>query len=801
MRTFAWLLLCLATASACVETCGEYHRFHKKYTLCNPETNTEVCTTQTRSYLRRGYVCGPCVSTSFTCPPPGKGQQLRGYREGTEITLKRSESGSLCGLYLVTRRGMILPIGRSYEGHEWESYAGVYARHTFICDSNECTTVLPRVSRFLQLRYGRYRYKVQSFAAETHEGARLLEQTTFGPTMTDIDKLGDISPASWIQMQMQLPLTSHRKFYRERVRHRFPGPSVMGVVTRPCDEGTMYRRAAFSDKDWSSKVTIKTVSTGLKSLSVNGIVRTFLQVEKITTEDGKKTFVDGDYEVCDRIVHLQDSSFRLQIGSNCTEMWANGTEVGIPTVYFPPENLPENVILLDGHAKLVNGEYYSGGIAQELYVQSNVEDGKCRNFPEVTGLSEIQVFGLFAGEYWIHDPRFVLRDNTVASPMMNGGGDLVAATQTVEDPRDQTLCASAPRTLFNQESCVLSTEPGACGQAVGSVQSTIELIEANFERVYEASGGTKFIYTVTGLRNDEADVPYEPPCHASVTSRWRRLGTMTETKCFHRTLEVHNDTRAAIAQILMASGDENPNTRDIFFPETPGISCHADDMDTKDFRVYADGECFENVHRDSYSVFDFTEWASEGGHNGGADKIQQFALTNFSLAYPYWHEMERWHRQEARDQRIELGRLGDTIDLNESPHIRTTFQDIIVDEELVGAAVVCGSPNEVASIPDLHVSSLQGGFDSFTTKTTTDGFRMKMQRLSVWTRAALEAKDQLRQRVAWILSQLLVISPTKDRTEYYLVRKRFSDITSFSHLVSTTMIFSSDMPLAIIATY
>ena len=99
--------------------------------------------------------------------------------------------------------------------------------------------------------------------------------------------------------------------------------------------------------------------------------------------------------------------------------------------------------------------------------------------------------------------------------------------------------------------------------------------------------------------------------------------------------------------------------------------------------------------------------------------------------------------------------------------------------------LVCGSPNEIANDLSLGGSQSRGAFDSNNPPyTTADAVDLAKQKRIIWTEIALWAKDQLRQRVAWALSQILVVSPTaiddgelitEPMTAYYdiFVRKAF----------------------------
>jgi hypothetical protein len=86
----------------------------------------------------------------------------------------------------------------------------------------------------------------------------------------------------------------------------------------------------------------------------------------------------------------------------------------------------------------------------------------------------------------------------------------------------------------------------------------------------------------------------------------------------------------------------------------------------------------------------------------------------------------------------------------------------ILDNDKV--TVVCGSPGEIANDPFgqsiFHLA--------YTTKLKgNDNFSLQKQ--SVWSMVAIDQNttDQLRQRVAWALSQILVISPNQIENEEF----------------------------------
>ena len=110
--------------------------------------------------------------------------------------------------------------------------------------------------------------------------------------------------------------------------------------------------------------------------------------------------------------------------------------------------------------------------------------------------------------------------------------------------------------------------------------------------------------------------------------------------------------------------------------------------------------------------------------------------------------------------RLFLGHLDDVIRFDTLPGaiatqaVRDTLSQTVTNAAGNGV-VVCGSVGEVANAP-LKGEGFQYAWDHF--KDALDiSFDMDEQRHTVWTYTALTAPDQLRQRMAWALSQICVV--------------------------------------------
>lgn len=162
--------------------------------------------------------------------------------------------------------------------------------------------------------------------------------------------------------------------------------------------------------------------------------------------------------------------------------------------------------------------------------------------------------------------------------------------------------------------------------------------------------------------------------------------------------------------------------------------------------------------RISFNLFimceQMTYWV--GKHPGGPDKIQKWSQNNGTiLVYPSLlesrpHGMANWNNNWHKFTYI--GRFGDYLKLGDLPNdLRrvevTNYFDKTVESDN-SKMLVCGSPGEVANSKD------DGLLLDASTGFSTLGWNTGKSREYVWIMIALGAPDQLRQRVAWALSQV-----------------------------------------------
>jgi hypothetical protein len=344
------------------------------------------------------------------------------------------------------------------------------------------------------------------------------------------------------------------------------------------------------------------------------------------------------------------SRFRLQHPTGgCRDVYFDGEILGHPPVYFDDDTPPDTPTLdLNGHAVVVDESLYPGLDPQSLYMELSLDEEACDYSPPYDLQVVVVTVGEYNGDFYLHDPRHHLYDNTVENPLFNAGGDLVELTK-LEDPTNteqyyEVTCFNAPMTFLNEEHCVLSYEEDTCSFAdPGEV--LIELTYDAFETIYNETGvvgSPRYVYAVNGLRQDKGSLPYLPPCHPSTRSRWMLVEDCTSPLG----VTVDLATNAAIASVLMASKDTNPLLRDVIFPAVD-VPCELDDMDKFDFVVFdvqVDGvnTCWLNVHQDHLQVFDFTDWGKSSEY---AELLISCCINSSThpiyaiiLQYPYTQE-------------------------------------------------------------------------------------------------------------------------------------------------------------------
>lgn len=211
------------------------------------------------------------------------------------LSLPLSSSGELLIMssrFTDTSVNTHAPMGRSYDGHDWEKVAGPYESIL----SYSCTNGVPKQC-FVEIELvenqsfyiTQYKYEISDEA----KVARFLESVTFGATQDLIDNFDysnlPLSRAQFVRDQILEPVTSHREYYRARANPPQAQTSFSGVSgPHPCNENSRWRRFAFTREDMEMNnkgydkfnLTITTETSGANTeyvLSVAGNIRTILK--------------------------------------------------------------------------------------------------------------------------------------------------------------------------------------------------------------------------------------------------------------------------------------------------------------------------------------------------------------------------------------------------------------------------------------------------------------------------------------------------------------------------------------------
>ena len=355
------------------------------------------------------------------------------------------------------------------------------------------------------------------------------------------------------------------------------------------------------------------------------------------------------------------------------------------------------------------------------------------------------------------DPVLALIENTLKHPA-NVATQTLSATGT---------CPTVARSFLNKASCVLRPA-GICSPPAFKEGVRITFESAVLRMWYIHS--KRHLHLVKGLRLED---PYDvSPCKYNYRSRWlRKVGWCKSTK-------LDKDTLATMISALKQAGtvDKNPYMRDLVLSDYGGVCSTA--RITVGAKIQVDGDCFENVHPDLLSVFDMSYWVLRHPGNVQAAKanrpnpisaVAERGETEF--LFPSHHPMQRWaeSRRWVAGKRLifEVARMGDTPDFASlDTELQTEEIAVALGAKLDtanGGVEACGSPGEVANIPSNghHFYFLTD--HAFDIRSTMEGdinspYTLTMGKSSVWYNVVLNAPDQLRHRMAWALSQIIVVA-------------------------------------------
>ena len=451
----------------------------------------------------------------------------------------------------------LAPVGRSYNGRAWERVAGPYPRLQYQClsasdEGNSCQVTLPLLEESDRQEYVLLTYDHE--LSNRNTVARFLSQTTFGTRKEDLDSWEYPSPedeygdghlqmtfAKWIHEQMHdVPSTSHREFFRKRLNSRFDMARSIGMPNHPCEQFSRWRNFAFTERDYGRSVEIRHVASTDKAYAiyVEGNFRTLALgstaealasfLHTIFADDSKgedDTFVDlsasnGAFDassmmavqavaevgfvltLCDVPSPIIGGEIYFQAVSgspNCLSFGEGNIPIIVDTsIYRDPSIMTVDLPPLDtgGTMKKTN--------EGEWMIEEALHQDSCKDINLTHLAVNHPIFGVLPGAagYLAHDPRVRLLENSLESPIPDGGGSLVASGGSHNG--HGALCSNVPRTFVNEKFCQLSTADSTCtNQDMGGPAFTLRLDEETVARLSAYS--KRYVYLINGLRVEQGD--------------------------------------------------------------------------------------------------------------------------------------------------------------------------------------------------------------------------------------------------------------------------------------------------------
>ena len=275
--------------------------------------------------------------------------------------------------------------------------------------------------------------------------------------------------------------------------------------------------------------------------------------------------------------------------------------------------------------------------------------------------------------------------------------------------------------------------------------------DANIEGIRAMTG--KDLYVVTGLTLSDVyniGTKYDAPCYDSNRIQLSTWMKVDDPAC-ENIANIGNNTLKIYQDFVSARDIDYVKDNVIDAWRDHQVCDEADEVKTYLGKVKAsDGTCFHHVHRSELEVIDIT---------GLNETLYTISGNTVSFA-----SMDVWYN-DVEPNYMTFGKFGDHVDIGNPPNpLRYPLKDQAVQDAFKTLEynpqgkpkLVCGSPEEVASDPFYG----DNGFDIVVPESTglrSRSWELAGQKNTVWTELALNAKDQLRMKMAWSLSQIVSV--------------------------------------------
>ena len=725
---------------------------------------------------------------------PERGETIQLPKNIRSVTLAGSYDGEILLLEMVLERKAIsgrasgsgavtnddelirIPAGRSYEGRDWEAVAPTYLPYecthvSVLVDGTKshCRVDLPPMyDDALVMHYTVRSIVVDAASTPTaeEEAARFLIQTTFGPTRSEIADFVDnnLLPEQWIRTQMdekRTPPTLHRAHYRRRANQRLrPGAGLGSTDTfgirSPCDAGSRWNRFAFTDLDVGKRIEAEVISKESVLLKIDGRARTEVPSHSLPEEVvicKVEEYVGGE----------------IIVGAKNAENLCRKESTGIisnPAINFSDKTAARYNIVAASLDDVEPKVSDTGLLRTPIEVGG---DGLCpMSGPGpffIRASNSLDQAQDLQGSIYIHDSRGQLFD---ATP---GSRDVVPQNALASSIQE---CPRIPKTFLNEESC--RPMRGECSGNTYGTGKRITLNDETMRRFYELDG--RYVYVVKGLPVEDTS---SPCVHVKGKQRWVRYSAGSDEKgCPSEETDLPADVLGVLRADIRAEllrRDSTSRSSVVAIDVAHKVRCKDSGAAVGATIRVGNLGCWTHSNPGEYGVYDASWWVFS--HPGNSPRHRR-SLTNpiadvaeakrenvtesVTLTFPSWHPSERWkHWLWAPKQ---LGGYGDIVDFARLPRevqgpVMAQSLGAIAAGDADDAFEFCGSPGEVANDPRtgaqyaLYDEADMAKVDSFS---LDQDHELEEGKAMVWASVVISAKDQLRQRVAFALSQIFVVS-------------------------------------------
>lgn len=421
---------------------------------------------------------------------------------------------------VVALAGSVIPVARAYDRQPWERSGGGHAAtlNAWECTNRTCRTYMPNGKRFV------LRSRTVPNATTAAQIARFLEAASFGPTRAALAAATTAASGDAMayhhaylheQMDVVMP-TYHREFFRRRINVEWRRSSAeFSTRANPCDGTvpTTWRRTAFSTRDVDAKSIYIGLSSGNNTveptrwqISVDGQIRSMPLAVRVqnASDHGDRVIVAGEtYPMCATLDDLRRFTVKLLVQGRCVPIEFDDTIISFPDNAFATTTSTAIVVPLPALGDTTGGSInwlptvaaptlrfvlYSPIVAATCPAALLQQANDTVNDTLIYGRTQ-------DGVWFLYEPTIQLVENALSPPPRVADAG-VASWQA----QRTGYCANVPRSVFNEESCVVSTN--ACTAATAGSGDDAEHAATNYTAATQRTE-----YVVCGSPGEVANDP------------------------------------------------------------------------------------------------------------------------------------------------------------------------------------------------------------------------------------------------------------------------------------------------------